>query len=110
MREYNFSAAGSVYSFRLGCSSLFDDRAVRWIAAMSLRSPPLGRPKFLTTAAFSRVARPACGGFRRPHTTATTFHIFHRRQITNFGLLKSAPNGLNYMDVRRSFLHDRFRT
>jgi len=64
--------------------------------------------RFLTVASVSRGAWAACDGFRRART-ATTFHVFYRLQVTNLSLLKSAPNGLNYMDVRRLFLHDRFR-
>ena len=63
----------------------------------------------LTAPAFSCVARAAGAGFRCARTTATTFDIFYRLQVTNFGLLKSAPNGLNYMDIRRLFLHGRCR-
>ena len=63
------------------------------------------KAKFLTAACFSFVARAVCGGFRCARTTATTFDILYRPQVTNFGLLKSAPNGLNYMDIRRLFLH-----
>ena len=65
--------------------------------------------RFLTVTPVSRGAWAACGGFRRARNTATTFHVFYRLQVTNFSLLKSAPNGLNYMDVRRLFLHGRFR-
>jgi hypothetical protein len=64
--------------------------------------------KFLTRTSVSRRAWAACDGFRRART-ATTFHVFYRLQVTNLSLLNSAPNGLNYMDVRRLFLHDRFR-
>ena len=59
---------------------------------------------FLTRTSVSRGAWAACDGFRRART-ATTFHVFYRLQVTNLSLLKSAPNGLNYMDVRRLFLH-----
>ena len=83
--------------------------AVRWIAAKSLRLPQLLMRKFLTATAFSRVALAVCGGVRCARTTATTFDIFYRLQVTNFGLLKSAPNGLNHMDIRRLFLHGRCR-
>ena len=72
-------------------------------------STAAAKAKFLTAACFSRVARAVCGGFRCARTTATTFDIFYRLQVTNFGLLKSAPNGLNYMDIRRLFLHGRCR-
>jgi len=79
--------------------------AVRWIAAKSLRLPQLLMRKFLTATAFSRVALAACRGDRHARSTGTAFDIFYRLQVTNFGLLKSAPNGLNYMDVWRLFLH-----
>ena len=105
MPGYNFFRRGNLYSFRLGCSSLSNDLAARWIRAKPLQSPPLPRPKLLTAALFPRVARGACAGFRCARTTATTFDVFYRLQVTNFGLLKSAPNGLNYMDIRRLFPH-----
>ena len=65
--------------------------------------------KFLTTAFVSRRACVACGAFGGACYTATTFHILYRLQVTNFSLLKSAPNGVNYIDVGRLFLHSRFR-
>ena len=65
--------------------------------------------KFLTAASVSRGACAACGGFGCARNTATTFHVFYRLQVTNFSLLKSAPNGVNYIDIRRLFLHGRFR-
>ena len=61
--------------------------------------------RFLTVAPVFCGACAACGGFRRLRNTAATFHILYRLQVTKFSLLKSAPNGLNYMDVRRLFLH-----
>ena len=63
--------------------------------------------KFLTTASVSRGGCAACGGFGGARNTATTFHVLCRLQVTNFSLLKSAPNGVNYIDIRRLFLHDR---
>ena len=80
-------------------------RNARWVAAKPLQSLPLRKPKFLTVVSFSRVACAAFGGFGRDRATATALDIFYRLQVTNFGLLKSAPNGLNYMDIRRLFLH-----
>ena len=68
-------------------------------------NPASSDAKFLTRASVSRGAWAAYGGFRRART-ATTFHVFHRLQVTNLSLLKSAPNGLNYMDIRRLLLHD----
>jgi hypothetical protein len=61
--------------------------------------------KFLTATS---VSRGACGSGRACNT-ATTFHVLYRLQVTNFSLLKSAPNGVNYIDIRRWFLHGRFR-
>jgi hypothetical protein len=65
--------------------------------------------RFLTAASVSRGACAACGGFGCARDTATTFHVLCRLQVTNFRLLKSAPNGVNYIDIRRLFLHGRFR-
>jgi hypothetical protein len=65
--------------------------------------------KFLTAAFVSCGASAACGGFGCARNTGTTFHVLYRLQVTNFGLLKSAPNGVNYIDIRRLFLHDRSR-
>ena len=62
--------------------------------------------KFLTAALVSRRACAACRGFGCARNTATTFHVLYRLQVTNFSLLKSAPNGVNYIDVRRLFLHN----
>ena len=61
------------------------------------------KAKFLTAASFFGVARAA--PFRCARASATTFDIFYRLQVTNFGLLKPAPNGLNYMNIRRLFAH-----
>jgi hypothetical protein len=57
----------------------------------------------------SRCACAACGGFGFARNTAATLDVFYWLQVTNFGLLKSAPNGVNYIDVRRLFLHGRCR-
>lgn len=65
--------------------------------------------KFLVTASVSGRACAACGGFGGARYTATTFHVLGRLQVTNFSLLKSAPNGVNYIDVLRLFLHSRYR-
>jgi hypothetical protein len=65
--------------------------------------------RFLTVAPVFCGACAADGGFRRLRNTAATFHILCRLQVTKFSLPKSAPNGLNYMDVRRLFLHGPFR-
>jgi hypothetical protein len=51
----------------------------------------------------------ASGGFGFARDTAATFDVFYWLQVTNFSFLKSAPNGLNYIDVRRFPLHNRFR-
>jgi len=95
----------------------FSSRAFDWDAARFPMTLPLldcgkvtaitaaAKAKFLTAARFSYVAHAVCGGFRCARTTAAAFDIFYRLQITNFGLLKSAPNGLNYMDIRRLFPH-----
>jgi len=40
---------------------------------------------------------------------ATAFHVFYRLHITNFSLLESTPNGVNYMDIGRFSLHGGFR-
>jgi hypothetical protein len=61
--------------------------------------------RFLTVAPVFCGACAACGGFRRLRNTAATFHILCRLQVTKFSLLKSAPNGVNYIDIRRLFLH-----
>jgi hypothetical protein len=63
--------------------------------------------KFLTAAFVSRGAFAACGEFGCFRNPPTTFHVLCRLQVTNFSLLKSAPNGVNYIDVRRLFLHGR---
>ena len=55
--------------------------------------------KFLTAASGSRSACAACGGFGCARSTATAFHVLYRPHVTNFSLLKSAPNGLKYMDI-----------
>ena len=48
----------------------------------------------------------ACAGFGFARNTATTFDIFYWLQVRNFdGLLNSAPNGPNYIDILGSFLH-----
>jgi hypothetical protein len=65
--------------------------------------------KFLTAALVSCRACAACRGFGCARNTATTSHVLYRLQVTNFSLLKSAPNGVNYIDVRRLFLHGRSR-
>jgi len=65
--------------------------------------------KFLTAAYVSRGACAASGGFGCARNTATTFHVLYRLQVTNFALLKSAPNGVNYMNIRRFSLHGRVR-
>ena len=61
--------------------------------------------KFLTGASVSCCACAACGGFGCALNTATTLHVLYRLQVTNLGLLKSAPNGVNYLDIRRLFIH-----
>ena len=81
---------------------------VRWIPAKSGQSPSLVTPNFTNALLLFPAGLRRCGGFRHAGP-ATTFHVFHRLQVTNFSLFKSAPNGANYMDVRRLFLHDRFR-
>ena len=50
---------------------------------------------FLTAASVSRGACAACGRGGFPRSAPTTFHIFYWLQVTNFSLLKSAPNGVN---------------
>jgi len=70
---------------------------------------------FLTVLLAAYTARgtsAACGGFGfvRNAATTTTFDVFYWLQVTNFNVfLKSAPNGADYIDIRRLLLHDRFR-
>jgi acyl CoA:acetate/3-ketoacid CoA transferase alpha subunit len=52
-----------------------------------------------------RGASVACGGFGCASNSATTFHVLYRLQVTNFSFLKSAPNGVNYIDIRHLFPH-----
>ena len=63
---------------------------------------------FLTVAPVFCGACAACGGFRRLRTTAATFHILCRLQVTKFSLPKSAPNGVNYMDIPGLLFHCQF--
>ena len=63
--------------------------------------------KFLRAASVSRGACAACGGFGCARNTATTFHVLCRLQVSNFSLPQSAPNGVNYIDIRRFSLHGR---
>ena len=65
--------------------------------------------KFLTAASGSRGACAACGGFGFARNTPATFYVFYWLQVLNLSFLKSAPNGVNYIDIRRLFLHGRFR-
>jgi hypothetical protein len=82
------------------------DRPVRQISEASAITAGADA-KFLTTAFVSRGAFAACGGFGCARNSSTTFHVFCRLQVTNFSLLKPAPNGVNYIDIRRLFLHGR---
>src|SRR5215472_14575028 len=61
--------------------------------------------RFLTVTLVFCGACAACGGFRRLRNTAATFHILYRLQVTKFSLLKSAPNGVNYIDIPGLLLH-----
>src|SRR6266481_7971373 len=65
----------------------------------------------LVAACTARGACAACGGFEFARNAATTtFDVFYWLQVTNFNvLLKSAPNGADYIDIRRLVLHGRFR-
>jgi hypothetical protein len=48
----------------------------------------------------------ACGGFGFARNTATTFDVFYWLQVTNVdGLLNSAPNGPDYIDILGLCLH-----
>jgi hypothetical protein len=48
----------------------------------------------------------ACDGFGFARHTATTFDVFYRLQVRNFdGLLNSAPNGPDYIDILALCLH-----
>ena len=82
------------------------DRAVHWIQQSTCNPRRYFDAKFLTAALVSCRACAACRGFGCARNTATTFHVLYRLQVTNFSLLKSAPNGVNYIDVRRLFLHN----
>jgi hypothetical protein len=64
--------------------------------------------RFLTVAPVFCGACAACGGFRRLRNTAATFYILCRLQVTKFSLLKSAPNGVNYIDIPGLLLHCQF--
>ena len=107
MQEFNFFVAGFSPAFDWDA-----DRFSMTLPSVGSRQSHFNHHRFegpnLGTAAFSRFARAACGGFRCGRTTAT-FDILYRLQITNFGLPKSTPNGLNYMDIPRLFPHDRCR-
>src|SRR5438093_2169449 len=71
---------------------------------------------FLTVLVAACTARgpcAACGGFGFARNDAA-FDVFYRLQVTNFqvtnfGLLKSAPNRADYSHIRRSVLHCRYR-
>jgi hypothetical protein len=56
----------------------------------------------------ARGASAACAGFGFARNTAATFDVFYWLQITNFdGLLSSAPNGPDYIDIWGWCLHAR---
>ena len=63
-------------------------------------SAHLGASGFLEAAPG---AGAACGWLGLPLKTAATFDVFHRLQVTNYGLFnipfESAPNGLDHVDV-----------
>ena len=71
---------------------------------------------FLTVLVAACTARgpcAACGGFGFARNDAA-FDVFYRLQVTNFqvtnfGLLNSAPNRADYSHIRRSVLHGRYR-
>ena len=77
------------------------------IALVLVRLDHVAGPGKLLAA---RGAGASCGGFGFARNTATTFHVLCRLQVTNFSLLKSAPDGVNYIDIRRLFLHGRCRS
>jgi hypothetical protein len=66
--------------------------------------------KFLTAASVSRGACAACGGFGFARNTPATFYVFYWLQVLNLSFLKSAPHRVNYIDIRRLFLHGRCRS
>jgi hypothetical protein len=84
---------------------------------MILRSAGLRQSQFnhrycrqiLTAGSVFRGPCAAGRGFGRACNVATTFHVLYRPQVANFSLLNSAPNGVNYMDIRSLFLHRGFR-
>jgi hypothetical protein len=87
-------------SFFITCRTLHSGKACANTAATDT--------KFLTAASVSHGACAAYGGFGCA-LNAATFHVLARLQVTNFGLFKSAPNGVNYIDVWRLFRHNRFK-
>src|SRR6266436_8683420 len=69
----------------------------------------------LVAACTARGTCAACGGcgFAR-NAAAPAFDVFYwlqvtNFQVTNFGLLNSAPNRADYSHIRRSVLHGRYR-
>jgi hypothetical protein len=84
------------------CRTLHSDKASEAITAAA-------DAKFLT-ASGSRGACAACGGFGFARNTPATFYVFYWLQVLNLSFLKSAPNGVNYIDIRRLFLHGRCRS
>ena|SRR5882724_10609400 len=69
----------------------------------------------LVAACTARRTCAACGGcgFAR-NAAAPAFDVFYwlqvtNFQVTNFGLLNSAPNRADYSHIRRSVLHSRYR-
>jgi len=68
---------------------------------------PFYRGNLLLVACASCGASVGCAGFGS-RNTATAFRVFHWLQVTNFSLLKSAPNGVDYTYIRRRLpLHSR---
>jgi hypothetical protein len=63
--------------------------------------------KVLTANSVSCGARTACDGLGFACNTPATFYVVHWLQVANLSFLKPAPNGVNYIDIRRFFLHAR---
>src|SRR6266436_3028502 len=69
----------------------------------------------LVAACTARGTCAACGGCGFAcNASAPAFDVFYwlqfaNFQVTNFGLLNSAPNRADYSHIRRSVLHGRYR-
>src|SRR2546430_17396026 len=88
---------------------LFPRRLRKWDPEKPAPISAATDAKVLTAGSVSRGARTACGGFGFACNTSATFYVFHWLQVTNLSFPKSTPNGVNYIDIRRFFLHARYR-